>query len=231
MASPTVIRLQLSAQSRKYFAYLRGLLSRTELYQLLLKHFDRSAQITAGHVVRTKLSGDPLHRRTGSLARSIIGRGEMLSGVPGFRVGALRGPATRYAAVQELGTVGKGGELPTIKPVRAKALAMPVNEALTRAGVARWPGPRDAPVNLKFVPFRRGISVGALYDEQDLERVDDGEATFEDIKPYYVLMAKADIRPKRFLRDGVRESLPRMAADLAAFLKNLVLGKPSGVTL
>lgn len=82
-------------------------------------------------LTRSRLSGRPgLNRRSGSLARAVTTQ------VTGTRINDLRGQvgffdsrAAMIAAVHELGTVGAGGKLPDIVPVRAKRLAWP-----TRAG-------------------------------------------------------------------------------------------------
>jgi hypothetical protein len=230
MAGVGSISITVSEETRQYFRVLKQTLGKAELYERMVTFFDRQAQIVAGYTVKTKLSGAPLHRRTGALARSIIGRGEIIDGVPGFRVGVLRGPSIKYAAAQELGTVGKGGTLPTIKPKTAKALAMPVNDALTPAGVARWPGPRQSPLDLHFVPFRHGtIAVGALYAAKDLKKIRKKGGTLRDILPYYILLSKMDLKPTHFLRNGLLESLPLVTSNLAVFIHDLLAGRKPGV--
>lgn len=59
--------------------------------------------------------------------------------------GAKGGGVVRYAALQEFGG--------TVRPTRAKWLAIPVGPALTGAGVPRYPGPRSVP-GLSFVKSR-----------------------------------------------------------------------------
>lgn len=50
----------------------------------------------------------------------------------------------------------------TIKPKKAKALSIPIGQALTKAGVPRYNSPRDV-TGLKFIPSKkRGTSVGVL---------------------------------------------------------------------
>jgi phage gpG-like protein len=44
------------------------------------------------------------------------------------------GSSMRYAAIHQLGTVGKGGVLPSIFPRRAKALWIPLNDRAARLG-------------------------------------------------------------------------------------------------
>lgn len=50
----------------------------------------------------------------------------------------------------------------TIKPKKAKALSIPIGQALTKAGVPRYNSPRDV-TGLKFIPSKKcGTSVGVL---------------------------------------------------------------------
>jgi len=51
--------------------------------------------------------------------------------------------AGRVAGIHELGTRGAGGTLDPIRPVNARALAIPLRDAMTPAGVPRRPSPRD----------------------------------------------------------------------------------------
>ncbi len=102
---------------------LRDLIARcapSEIARGIFELFDRLGGAIAANIIKTQLSGDPLHRRTGSLARSVVGGAFMTNGVPSIRVGIFRGPALAYANIQEFGG--------TVRPVNAKALAMPVND-------------------------------------------------------------------------------------------------------
>lgn len=237
MARQGFVKFELTPQTRAYVRELQKVTDRAEFAQRVVTFLDPAAQRIAGDIVKTRLSGPPrtarstalrrnvLRRRTGNLARSVVGRGEILGGLPAFRVGVLRGPAVRYAAVQELGTVGKGGELPTIRPVRAKALAIPQEGALTPAGVERFGGPRGSPVPLRFVPFRRGVAVGKLVDERQLEKETEAARAahraidYDNVTTYYLLVKRVDITPTHFLRDGVRAAMPKLTNDLAVFVK------------
>lgn len=187
---------------------------------LLYRYFSREAQYIAGQIVKTKLSGKPVGRRTGTLARSVIGQAERLNGLPAFRVGVLRGPALSYAATLEYGA--------TIRPKNARALAIPMNEATTPAGVDKFGGPRGYPGELRFLPFRRGgIAVGKLVDELDAR-------TFESqgISPYqldalYLLVKKVVIKPRFYLRDGVKEQLPTFLKRMSQFLAGALIDAKS----
>lgn len=228
MARQGLVKIELTPATRRRLEGLERALGKAEVNRRIVEFFDVRAQQIAGDIVRTRLSGGRgLRRRTGSLARSVVGRGELLGGVPAFRVGVLRGPAERYAAVQELGTRGKGGELPTIKPKRARALAIPQEGALTPSGVERFGGPRRSPVPLRFIPFRRGVAVGKLVDErqaaaeQERARAERRSVDLSAVTTYYLLVRQVDIRPKRFLRDGVRAALPGLSRDLAARIREI----------
>lgn len=96
-------------------------------------------------------AGDFLHRRprtseglvnrSGKLARSLVARSapaKRLADVE-LRMGFTDPLAARIARVHELGTVGKGGELPDIVPRRGRFLAVPVRGlgAALSAGASR----------------------------------------------------------------------------------------------
>lgn len=242
MARQQLLKIQLAPRSLAYLRKMQGVMEKAAFLDRIVGFFDRQAQLIAGQIVRTSLSGPPkterstslktnkLRRRTGTLARSLVGRGEVFKNLPAFRVGILRGPALRYADVLERGTVGAGGELPTIRPRKAKALAVPIDEALTPAGVHRFLGPRDAPVELKFVPFRRGIAVGKLVSKEDFEREEaradreEARMNFANIRSYYLLLRQVDIAPRHYLRDGVRAALPALTRALSKFIHDTLVG-------
>lgn len=189
----------------------------------ILEFFDRQASIGADFIGDEYASGQRLKRRSGNLARSIIGRSLAVGKVPAMRIGVLRGPALRYAGVQEYGTKGKNpsSPYPTIRPKSAKALAVPIGPALTPAGVARKPGPEDWD-NLAFVPFRGNkITVGGLYDVNSLHRAG---GNLRKAKAYYLLMTQVDIEPKWYLRDGFDAWLPELADNLADYLRDVLVG-------
>lgn len=223
------IRLELSKKSLEYLRRLERLKGQDELYRDLDSVFAKQALIAAGYITKTKLSNNPIKRRTGSLARSVTGVATRVGGAPAMKVGVLRGPAVKYAHTLEEGTVGKGGTLPTIVPKRAKALAMPVGDTLTPAGVDRFGGPRRYPSALKFVPFTRsGIAIGGLYDAEKLKaaqrraRRTGAEFSLKDVGAVYLLLRKLDIKPYKFLSKGFTEYLPRLAAAIGEALKKMI---------
>lgn len=234
-----IASIQLTAKSKKY---LRKLVKadKEKIFKSLERFFDGQALLTAGHISKNLLSGQLLNRRTGTLARSVTGRGVRVGGIPGMRVGIFRGPALAYAGLQE-----HGG---TIR-AKGKSLAIPIDggPAVTSAGVERFGGPRNFPKKLVFIPFPRSKNpdvVGGLFVANSLKAKQgrDKRGRFSGLRQQgrnslgqftkkrkikvslrdavlaYLLMRKVTIKPKHYLRDGVRSQLPLVAEDLAKFL-------------
>jgi hypothetical protein len=88
-------------------------------------------------LLRDRLSGVDRKRRTGNLARSVATSEPRRVGTGGWEglFGYGRGVAARYARILE-----EGG---TITPKSAKVLAVPVGNALTATGRARFASPRE----------------------------------------------------------------------------------------
>lgn len=187
----------------------------------LVSLFDRISLIAAGFIVRTELSGSGnpgLKRRTGSLARSITGLGVVTGGVPGMRVGLFRGPALDYGTIQEYGG--------TVRPVNTKYLAMPVNGALTPAGVPRYPGPRQYPGHLVFVPFKVGSNVaGALYEESDLKKAK-ALGNLRAATALYLMLRQSTIPAHNYLYGGMTRFLPQAADMILTYLKGVLSATP-----
>jgi len=114
----------------------------------------KGAKLAAGVVVSEYLTGQALKRRRGDLARSIDGWRE--------------GPLAAVVGVREASAVERykwllGDEQKTILPKRAQALTIPIGEALTAAGVARFESVLDAERQLGTDIFRpKGSSVLAI---------------------------------------------------------------------
>ena len=170
------------------------------------------AQQLASRVVKTSLSGQRLRRRTGTLARSVVGRADATRGVPTIRVGVFRGPALAYAAIQETGG--------TITPKQAGALAIPQAPALTRAGVDRFGGPRGYPGELRLIPFRNsGVAQAGLFDAQEIK-----DSGLEGARAIYILVQRVKIKPTYWLSRPVRDALPMVAAELGSILSRSIVG-------
>jgi len=221
VAAPA-IQIKLDAKSKRFLKGLEEGSQRAKVFSSLVRVMGRRGLFIAGNISKNLLSGQRLARRTGSLARSITAEAELIGGLPGVRVGVFRGPALQYAGVQEFGTQGKNPEspIPTIKPKQAKALAMPVGEALTPAGVPRYQSPRQFPESLRFVPFRSRNVIGALYPESEIEaaekaaRASGGKVSLENAEAAYLLLRELDLEPKEFLQDGMLNGLPALASDV-----------------
>ena len=218
------VKIELTAQAKTDLAALIRSGRKAEAFSALLRAFGRRGARAAGAISRDMLSGQRLARRTGSLARAITSAPELIEGLPGVRVGIFSGPALQYAGVQEFGTKGKNPESPydTIRPVKAKALAMPVGEALTPAGVPRYASPREYPRELSFVPFRSGgKAVGALYEKRDIAKERRAASrekrgfTLQNLEAAYVLLKEVDVSPHEFLNDGMKNALPALGEDVA----------------
>lgn len=231
MAERTV-KLSAGSDIADLIDSLDASLDRAEIYRAIGKFFDRRGARIAGRIVKEKLSGQSLNRRTGALARSIVGEGGIINGVPTLRVGVLRGPSLAYAAALEFGTKGKNptSPIPTIRPKNAKALAIPVNDALTAAGVARYPSPRDYPSELKVVPFENdgGNTVAGLFDKDEYEQAEAAGGNLESVKALWLLLKSVDLEPRWYLRDVFFEDIESVVVDLAEFLASLISGDEPG---
>jgi hypothetical protein len=192
------LTLELDDRTKKLAKRLEKL-DEAFFYEQLDGFFEREASRVASYIGRTKLRGSPLKRRTGILARSTVGRGVRVNGIPGMRVGVFTGPALKYAAAQEYGA--------DIRPVKAKALAIPTSEVKTPAGVSRFDSPRDYPEKLHFRPFRRGNVIGGLFDSSG--------------KLLWILASQVRIEGKHWLSSGVEERLPEVSRALREFIARL----------
>jgi hypothetical protein len=217
MGEEAVVEIKITAASRKEIARLKTQLEFNQLQSLLFQRLEVLALKTASYVIKTTLSGNRLKRRTGGLARSVIGKAERMRGLPVIRVGVLRGPSLAYAGILE-----RGG---TIEPKNAKALAIPQEKAMTPAGVDRYGGPRNYPGELRFIPFRGGrVAVGRLVDAGEYEAAMEQGLELRDVATLYLLVKRVQIPAYHWLSDPVKEFLPQIAADIASFVKELIRG-------
>ena len=217
-------RIEISRDAEKILRNLSEMgVSGGEIRKVSFRVLDREGQLTAAHTVRTKASGQRLGVRSGTLRRSIVGGATEYKGDPAMVVGVFRGPALAYAGVQEFGTVGKGGKLPTIRPKNGKALAIPVGPVLTPAGVPRYDSPLQDPElpsresGEVYRPFKGPGAFGGLFSLDGVLR--------------WVLVSKVDITPKHYLLDSVNERLPAIAESLARAFGRVLTGKidPKGL--
>lgn len=212
-----LLNISLSEKSKKELRELQKL-NAAERAKRMKPAIDRLASRVAGKISQNNLSGQDLNVRSGKLRQSILGISFFgKTGLPGIEVGILKGPQVPILAVHEFGTRGlvAGSPIPTIKPRRAKLLAQPFSRrALTPAGVAKYSSARSYPGTLKYVPFRKAQKkkspvVAGLYDERDLERIEDqGDAIdLFEIEPVYLLRTHLDLPARAPLENGMNAQI------------------------
>lgn len=155
-----------------------------------------TGRIFERELLKRRMSGRPgLNRRSGALARShtstVKGRSikslSMMSGIGG--------PAAPYAGIQE-----EGG---TVKPTKGRMLAIPLRQAKTAAGVARFKSPRDVP-GLFLVHTTSGntilaLDAGRTKKGRVKKRTKTSVGTFRSsgsIIPMYLLVPSVTIPPR-----------------------------------
>lgn len=219
------VRFELTKSSIETIDRITEFVSAERLYDAITQFFQKQSQIIASRISNNYLSGQRLNRRTGNLARSVTGVGLKVDGAPAIRVGIFRGPALKYAGIQEFGTRDKNPESPfdVITPKEAEALAIPVgDDVLTPTGVSRF-GPRDYPGDLRFIPFRSsGVAVGALFNEEQYQVA--REFGIREAMASYLLLTQVSIEPKYYLRDGFKSQLPYLIRELNTFLRDYLRG-------
>jgi len=145
-----------------------------------------------------------MRKRTGHLRRSIQGRTKRASeDVIEVHVSAGGTAALgtiKYARIQELGG--------TVRPKTARMLAIPLGPALTAAGVNRRTSPRDNP-NLVLIKSRAGRLL--LIDK------------YTGV-PFYVLKHQVEIKPKYYLRDGLKKAMNDRRPELDAAVAKVIEG-------
>jgi len=218
----TQLSIRMSKRTKQLFDRIERFGDRRVLMRELQDAFQKESKFAEARAVF--YSKKLMRTRSGALSQSIVGTAAMVDRQPAVRVGIFRGPALAYAGVQEHGTVGKGGTYPTIRPKKAKSLAVPTQEggALTPAGLPRYRGPRSFPERLAYIPIHKGKVVGLLVRERDLEAYED----LRQINAVYILMRSVDIEPKHYLRKGMEDSIPRISKAIT----RTVTGVFSGVS-
>lgn len=186
--------------------------------RLMLTFFRRQAPLAAGYIRRNMLSGQLLKRRSQKLATGVEGLANEVAGVPSIRVGVFRGPALLYAKAQE-----EGAE---ILPKNAKALAMPVGNAVTAGGQPRYDGPRSYPGDLKFIPFTKsGIAIGGLYDVNELAKAKKNGRDLSSIQAAFILLRRTRLKGVHYLRNGMAQYLPIMAKEFLKYARDVYAGR------
>jgi phage gpG-like protein len=146
--------------------------------------------------IRVAAGGEILQRRTGNLARSFYGTG--VEGGEGEYTAHI-GSKAIYASIHE-----DGG---TIRPVKAKALAIPFAENLTPRGVPRYPTPADLKAKFGKATFL-------------LKR--DGKAPLivaktgkKKITPFFVLAKEAKIPATHYLTKSIEAQADTIRSRIA----------------
>jgi len=165
----------------------------------------RGVNVAAGRVATDYLSGQSLRRRTGSLARNVKGwMADKLEGVVGVQ------PASMVDKYKWL----LGSEEMTITPKRAKALTIPIGEALTASGAAKYPSAAEAARELGVKLFRpKGTNVlGYVRGKKGKFR-----ALFALVKSVFVQGSDA-------LYDGVDDSLDEITQGMQSEVDKAIGG-------
>lgn len=142
-----------------------------------------------------KLNGQLLHKRTGTLARSVFGTaadlGDDVIGV----VGADLKKAS-YGRAQELGA--------TIKAVRVQNLTIPLDAVLTGKGVARFSAreviQNPSAYGYKSTFFRNHVLFGVTPEKK--------------VVPLFALKKQVVLKPVGYIGDTVRQQTPLVKQDL-----------------
>lgn len=200
------------------------------LYQALLRFMNKQAQLAAGHVIRTQIGeGKAINYRSGQLAQGVVGaRNVVVEGIPAARIGVFKGPALRYAGIQEFGTAARNPDSPfgPILPRTAKAMAFaplgsPANPELR--GHRMYDSPRQFPQPLQFLPIRKGPVIGRLVLKEELHRVRLGMLDFSAVQTIFLLMSKVELCDTQFLWKGFVDFLPTMAQNVSNFITSTLI--------
>lgn len=219
---PSRVKMEWETEGLRYYRMVQREYGSRAPQSIIRQRLEREAKDAANQAAQ--LAGSRLKKRSGRLARQIKGRVLVNGRRSVLEIGVFRGKAKRYAGIQDRGTVGRGGDYPTIRPRRAKALAMPVGAALNKNGSARFTGPRKDRVALTAIYFPNPSNanvIGALYSTRELaehrKRRQPGLP-----HPRWLLLRSTDLKPRRFLTDAANRvferAVPRVQADLGRFL-------------
>jgi len=161
----------------------------------LLPAVNSAATRLASRIAETQFRGSPLQSRTGTLAGSVSSRVFRIGDVVLAEIGTIKGPARAYARILEEGGV--------IKPVKGKALAVPLKDAKTPSGRPRFPGgPREAQAKHPdmFLLKRRGKPPLLVVPRRVRGR---RKGRVVGFRLMFVLLRRVTIKPTRWLSAGV----------------------------
>jgi len=150
----------------------------------------RTVNRAATNVVQNYLTGQVLKTRSHALKEAV--QGWMVSDTEGI-VGVQPNSAVdKYAWLL-------GDEQHWIYPHKGMCLTIPVGEALTDAGVAKWPSVKEAEAALGVKLFRpRGMNVLGYIR---------GKSKLSKFRPLFVLVESVFVQGTGALADGILESI------------------------
>ena len=195
------IQLKMGPEFQKTLADLRGL--GPAVSAATSRGLGAGAKFAAAHVVENYLSGQLLKNRSGMLAK--------------FLTSWKEGPFDAVVGVRENTPVEKykwllGDEEKTITPKRSKFLAIPIGEALTGAGVAKYKSPRDVTDGF----FIKSKSGKLLFGYQ--------RGTRGKFRPLFVLVKSVLVQGSGALLDGVMDSVDDMTGAIQDAVDKAVEG-------
>ncbi len=150
----------------------------------------RAADIINGALKRFS-SSDLLHARTGMLAKAWSVQPDGTDPFT-FRITNF----TPYAAI-----LNRGGEIKASKT----ALAIPVFDALTDRGVARWPGPREAEAALGTKLFVWKSKAGNAFLAATIAR---------RVSPLFLLRGQVTIPARHYVEAAVEDARDRAVGEV-----------------
>jgi len=189
--------LKIAPASDEAIAVLRA---QPELFsRALMPAVNSAATRLASRIAQTQFRGSPLQTRTGILAGSVASRVFRVGDVVLAQIGTIKGPARAYARIQEEGGV--------IKPVKGKALAVPLAGAKTPSGRPRFPGgPREAQAKYPdmFLLKRRGKPPLLVRPLRVRGR---SNGRVKALIPMFILLKRVTIKATRWLSEGVSRNV------------------------
>lgn len=112
---------------------------------------------------------------------------------------------TRFSGAGARVHVGPKGQVTTIKPLTSKYLAIPIGEALTAGGVARYNSPRDVP-GLSLITSLRGNLILVSQVGNMLE-------------PFFLLKKQVEVASRVFPEEIMKRRILHIARDYRTALR------------
>lgn len=154
----------------------------------------RLAAMLQDYVVRRKLAGDPLNARTRNLARSIFHRVELNGSDIVGRVGVDLAKA-KYGRLHELGGI--------VTPKGSVYLTIPVGQALTGSGVARFSAREFISATSHGGPGMRGFTRSFVNAAKTAIM---GVRASGDVEPVFALKRRVTIPARPYLSTTLDEN-------------------------